>query len=320
MKENEKKSSENPIQKFNAAFALMVVIPFLGFMVLATDSFNLSKAVEGIPGAVMLILLSIGFLGYAIGYSIIRRLFEKIVRNNQSLQNLDQLKSLFVSEVSHEVRSPMVSMQLALLQLNEEIKPNLSHDQEQLIKICERSMERLIRLSTDILDLTKLESGKMETKHEIINLGEVWAEVRTLSLPRAKSQNVQLMDSSFKDPFVFGDNDHLTRIFINLVDNAIKYTPEGKKTGVDSWSEHDRIFVDFWNEGEEISANEKEKLFERFKRLSRDHHTPGTGLGLSIVKDLLELQSGSITVYSKNGINHFLVQFPSAAKSTQSSS
>lgn len=315
MKLDSKKAPENPIQKFNAAFALMVVIPFLGFMVLVTDFFNLSKTVEGIPGAVMLILLLIGFLGYAIGYSIIRRLFERVVRNNQSLQNLDQLKSLFVSEVSHEVRSPMVSMQLALSQLNEEVKTALSPQQEQLIRICERSMERLIRLSTDILDLSKLESGKMETKNEIVNLGEIWQEVHALSLPRAKSQNVQLIESSFKNQFVYGDRDHLTRIFINLVDNAIKYTPEGKKAGVDSQAEHDRIFVDFWNEGEEISANQKEQLFERFQRLSRDHHTPGTGLGLSIVKDLLELQSGSITVYSKDGINHFLVQFPLAKKS-----
>ncbi len=302
-------SSGDPFRKFDVAFALMVIIPFLGFFFIIIEALTI-YGFEGRRGWISLLLIFISLLGYTVGYRVIRHLFEGLICYNRALSRLNELKSVFVSEVSHEVKNPLVTLRLGLAFLNENLASSLNEDQRQVIGSCHRSVDRLIRMTNDLLDLAKIESGKMPMQVEEVNLKSLLEEVMGFIKPRIQEKdlifNVEFSGNVFS---MMGDGDHLTRLMINLLDNAIKYTSNNRRMGV-SLGEGKRHFeLDVWNEGDEIPPEKQDRIFERYERMVFDKNT-GTGLGLPIVKELLKLHNGSIRVERRNSANHFIANLP----------
>lgn len=299
----------DPLRKFNVAFALVAVIPMLGFTWIVTEALSLS-GLEGGRGGIFLLLIVISLLGYAVGYRIIRHLFEELVGYNRLLSRVNDLKSVFVSEVSHEVKNPLVTLRLSLSFLQENLVPSLAEDQREVLAGCQRSIERLIRLTNDLLDLAKIESGKMSMKKETVNLKALVEEALAFMKPRFGEKGLKLKSEFAGADFsLLGDQDHLTRIVINLLDNAIKYTPKGNAVGVGLTDEKKNLKLDIWNEGEAIPPEKRERIFEPYERISFNKET-GTGLGLPIVKEILKLHQGTIQVERMDSANHFIATLP----------
>jgi len=308
-----KKDSENPFQKFDTAFALMAVVPMLGFVFIATrgGSWNV---LEGRGGFVMFLLIVISLLGYWLGYRVIRRLFEQLVNYNRALNRMNELKSVFVSEVSHEVKNPLVTLKMGLSFLNEDIQDALSGEQREVIAGCQRSIERLIRLTTDLLDLARIEAESMPVKQQNILLRPLLDEVEHFMRPHIEKKHLKFAaDFEGENHAFLGDRDHLTRVLINLIDNAIKYTPEDCDIGVRLSAEKEYIKVDVWNAGEEIPAAKQDEIFERYRRITLGREA-GNGLGLAIVKELVKLNRGDIRLERLNSQNHFIVRLPRASR------
>lgn len=304
-----KKDSENPFQKFDAAFALMAVVPMLGFVFIATrgGSWN---TFEGRGGFLMFLLIAISLLGYWLGYRVIRRLFEQLVSYNRALSRMNELKSVFVSEVSHEVKNPLVTLKMGLSFLNESIEGVVSEEQKEVIAGCQRSAERLIRLTTDLLDLARIEAESMPVKQQNILLRPLLDEVEHFMRPHIEKKHLKFAaDFEGDDHTLVGDRDHLTRVLINLIDNAIKFTPEHCGIGVRLSAKKEYIEVDVWNAGEEIPAAKQDEIFERYRRITLGKEA-GTGLGLAIVKELVKLNRGDIHLERLNSQNHFIVRLP----------
>ena len=301
--------AENPYNKFDTAFALMAIVPMLGFVFVTTRGGSWEKF-EGRGGLVILLLIVISLLGYWLGYRVIRRLFEQLVNYNRALGRMNELKSIFVSEVSHEVKNPLVTLRMGLSFLNEDMMNTLTEDQRQVIAGCQRSADRLIRLTTDLLDLAKIEAETMPVKQERISLRPLLEEVARFMKPHIEKKHLKFTgDFANGEHALVGDRDHLTRVLINLMDNAIKYTPEGRAMGIRLVPERKFFEVDVWNEGEEIPASKRDEIFERYRRIATDKEA-GTGLGLAIVKELVKLHRGDIRLERDDSRNHFVVRLP----------
>jgi PAS domain S-box-containing protein len=229
---------------------------------------------------------------------------------NIRLQELDRLKSKFVSDVSHELRTPMTNMNLYLKLLRR--KPE---KQAQYLQILEEEANRLETLVLDVLDLARLDD-KPEVTLSPVDLNELLATVVMAQQATAEKRNLRLsFHPNPKVPRVWGDANKLMQIATNLVINALNYTPSGYVQLCTYAGEPHHISFDVADSGTGIYPEDMPHLYERFYRGRRDRvsDVPGSGLGLSIVKELIELQGGSIYVDSKVGVGTtFTITLPAA--------
>ncbi len=219
-----------------------------------------------------------------------------IMRDVSNEREVDQLKSSLVSTVSHELRTPLTMIQgfSELLLARLDADPATRSALEQI----NTSAERLGRIITDLLSVSRMESGKLEVRTEPMPLAQV---LREALAPFAGQREVRLdMEENL---VVLADRDKLLQIVTNLVSNAIKYSPDGAPVTVAVRSGDGAAQIAVRDEGIGMSRDEVAQLFEKFFRSesARVHATPGTGLGLFITKGLLEMQGGSIQVESEPG-------------------
>ncbi len=218
---------------------------------------------------------------------------------------VDRLKSEFVATVSHELRTPMTSIRGYVDVLLMGAAGALNENQTHFLKIVKGNTERLNILVNDLLDISRLESGRVTLSPQALDLREVAEDVIGDVLRRSQEENKPIalsLDAPKKLPYVYGDAERVRQIVANLVDNAYHYTPENGTILVqlhpsDGGSE---VQVDIKDNGVGIALGDQARVFERFYR--GEHPlvlaTPGTGLGLSIVKELVEMHKGRIWVQS----------------------
>lgn len=226
---------------------------------------------------------------------------------------LAQIKADFVSNVSHELRTPLalISMYSETLELGR-IKDDIK--KEEYIKIISNETARLSRLVNSILNFSKLESGKRVFNFTKVDLSELLNEVCISFEHKLNELNFQV-DKSFNSTNVFinGDKEALKECFINLIDNAIKYSGNSKKIAIKTGINKDINFVEITDFGIGISEENQKRIFEKFYRVSTGdvHNTKGTGLGLAIVKQIIDYHKGKILVFSKlNEGTTFRLNFP----------
>lgn len=219
---------------------------------------------------------------------------------NEKLLELDRLKSKFVSDVTHELRTPVTNIGLYLKLL--ERKP------EKLVeftKTLNEQAERLRTLVKDTLDLSKLDQSKENLTLEDVDLNSLTESIVKAQLARAESQNLPLEFYPAIDlPKFRGDKDKLSQVITNLVVNALNYTTTGH-ISVRTYQEQEskRLCIEVQDTGCGIHPEDLPHLFDRFYRGKRDQMppVPGTGLGLSIVKEMTELHRGKIHISSQVG-------------------
>jgi signal transduction histidine kinase len=218
---------------------------------------------------------------------------------------VDRLKSEFVATVSHELRTPMTSIRGYVDVLLMGAAGALNENQAHFLNIVKNNTERLNILVNDLLDISRIESGRVTLSPQALDLREVAEDVIEDVLRRSQEENKPMalsLDAPKKLPPVYGDVERVRQIMGNLVDNAYHYTPENGTITVQIHPQNggNQIQVDVKDNGVGISLEDQSRVFERFYR--GEHPlvlaTPGTGLGLSIVKQIVEMHQGRIWMES----------------------
>jgi len=248
------------------------------------------------------------------GSDLVGRLFT--FQDVTELAKVDRLKSEFVSTVSHELRTPLTSIVGYLsLVINEQVGPLLPQ-QKEFLEVVQRNTERLSNLINDILDIQRIESGRMPIKRQPMQLTDVVRQVAETFRVAAQQKGLdfEVETPGAGIPLVAGDPDRMAQITANLVSNAVKYTREGKvwvRVVYDDAADCVRLEVE--DTGIGIPPAEQKRVFEKFYRCENRYarEAGGTGLGLSLVKMMVEEQGGQVTLESEPDKGSlFTVSFP----------
>lgn len=228
-------------------------------------------------------------------------LFEDVTR----FKNLDQMKSNFMATVSHEFNTPLTSINMTVDILLENVIGKINQQQQDLLKAAKDDLVRLIKLVKELLNLSRLESGKYEMKLDQVNLRELIDEsLNSLSL-LIKEKQIQLDVKIEKDfPILLADQQQLAWVIINLISNALRYTSQDGKITIAAEQINDQIFVHIADTGRGIPKEALETIFEKFVQIKAPtDSTPGSvGLGLAITKQVIEVHGGKIWVESEVGV------------------
>jgi len=233
-------------------------------------------------------------------------LFTKELKEaNEELLHLDQLKSDFLATMSHELRSPLTSVIGYSDMMLSGITGEVTEKQKGFLGSILTSAETLLNLINDILDLTRIEAGKLELNLEPVELRSVLISVISVVKPRARDKKIQITTFLPTDlPTLHADPAKLGQILLNLLTNAIKYTHETGKVGIEARALPAGIVeIRVTDTGIGISQEDISRVFERFTQIdsSSTRNQGGTGLGLAITRDLIELHGGTIKVQSQLG-------------------
>ncbi len=229
---------------------------------------------------------------------------EDLQSANERLLELDRLKSAFVSIVSHELRTPMTSIKGLVENMMDGLTGSMNERQTFYLGRVKHNIERLTRMINDLLDLSRIESGRMELQRTAVNLGSLAREVVELFQGTAREQSITL-EAHIDDalPLTHGDRDKLIQVITNLVNNALKFTDaHGSVYLTVSQLEDGWLQTCVADTGCGIDPEEQGTLFEPFIRTrSSQSKSPGAGLGLAISKSLIELHGGRIWLESVLG-------------------
>jgi PAS domain S-box-containing protein len=219
---------------------------------------------------------------------------------NEQLERLNKAKSDFVSIVSHEFRSPLTGIQGFSELIRDEIT-DIDEMREYSADI-NREAERLNRMIDELLDLDRMESGQMTLRFGPVDLGTLVSQLVSSLGPRATRHRLRLALAE-PLPSLTGDEDKLTQVVVNLLDNAIKYSPDGGEIVVGAEADGGQIHLWVQDQGLGIPADALETVFDRYTRVetAQHHLIRGTGLGLPIVRQIVELHGGRIWVESTPG-------------------
>lgn len=233
----------------------------------------------------------------------------------EELRAADKAKSDFISTISHELRTPLTSIVGYLEMLTDGYGGELTANQTSMLEVIDRNSRRLLSLIEDVLTLSRIESGAY-TKSGAVAIDVsllVQGAVQTF-VPSARAKSLELDVDVPKDiGWIHGDHSQLERVLLNLISNAVKFTPEGGRVTLHGFRHGDTITISVSDTGIGIPIEEQHKLFSRFFRSStaQDRAIQGTGLGLTIVKSIVERHGGTITIQSAAGAGTMvMVEFP----------
>lgn len=228
-------------------------------------------------------------------------------RMAEELENTEMLRGDFVNNFSHEFKTPIVSIAGLAKLVN---KGDLTDEQRtQYLSAIESESLRLADMATNVLNLTKVENQTILSEVSKFNLSEqIRACVLLLENKWAPKNICPCLD--FDEYFIEGNEELLKQVWINLLDNAIKFSPEGEDVGVEVISDGESIRVSIRNIGAEISTKDISKIWNKFYQADKSHTTEGNGIGLAIVKRIVVLHGGSAEVSCENGTVCFSVTLP----------
>jgi two-component system phosphate regulon sensor histidine kinase PhoR len=278
-----------------AGFRSMVTVPLisgdalLGALVVGT------RRAHAFPPADLKMLAAIG---RQLGGNLQANRTRELAAANERLQELDRLKSKFVSDVSHELRTPITALSLNV-DLLEHGKPE---KRQQYLQAIRQQVKREAQLLEDILNLSRLELGADKVQFAPVALNTLIAQVVAVHHPAAEAKNLMLTFTPASElPVVQGEENQLAQVITNLVGNAINYTTTGG-IGVSTRSNEHDVVIEVSDTGLGIAPEDMPHLFERFYRSRRTRDIRGTGLGLAITKEIVDLHDGRIEVDSTVGV------------------
>lgn len=264
-------------------------------------------------GTVFPIYLSVGevrlgeyrlFTGIIHDITELKKAEKTLKEANERLEKLNEMKSEFISVVSHDLRTPLTSIKNAVSLLITEKAGKLNETQAKFMSMAERNIDRLARLINDLLDLSRMEAGKMQLQLAEVDIKRIIEQAVETFKTRADDKAIILGTDLEEDlPIVEVNADRIDQVFANLLDNALKFTPEGGKITISARKIEEKIEVSVEDTGVGLSEENRQHIFDQFYQtedtLSRK--TGGTGLGLSIVKQLVEAHGGRISLESELG-------------------
>jgi signal transduction histidine kinase len=216
------------------------------------------------------------------------------------LREAEAMKEEFFSSISHDLRTPLTSIHEATHLLDERVPGALTPKQERLVTIIGVSAERLLRLINQILDLSRLRAGLLPLERRRVDLDRLAGRALDELRPQAEERGVELRRSAAAGAVkVFGDEDRLLQVLVNLVGNAVKFTPAGGSVTLALEDRGEEIEVTVADTGVGIPAEALPLIFDRYQQAHRDRG--GSGLGLAIVKALVESHGGRVRAESEEG-------------------
>lgn len=225
----------------------------------------------------------------------------------EELESTEMLRSDFINNFSHEFKTPIVSIAGLAKVLK---RGNLSEEEQNLyLSAIEEESMRLSYMATNVLNLTKVENQTIMSDISRFNLSE---QIRSclLLLENKWSQRDLELQLEFGEHIISGNEELLKQVWINLLDNAIKFTPDGHTIQVGITETDRSITVAVLNTGSEIPPESQSKIFNKFYQADESHATQGNGVGLAIVKRIAQLHGGNVVVSSKNEVTVFTVELP----------
>lgn len=244
-----------------------------------------------------------------------------VVHDITEIRRLENMRRDFVANVSHELKTPLASIQAYAETLLDGALEDEDNNRTFLGRIVEQS-ERLNLLIQDLLSIARVESSTQANEYTIVNVAKVLEKCMKYHQPRAKKKSIALIVDTPSEVMVYAEIEGIRQILDNLVDNAIKYTPEGGEVSVKIAVESKQVLIRVQDSGIGISENHLQRIFERFYRVdkARSRELGGTGLGLSIVKNLVNAFGGTIDVTSHPESGTVFIIWLPQADSMQSAS
>ncbi len=224
-----------------------------------------------------------------------------VINDLTDVKRTEQVRRDFVANVSHELRTPLASLKSVIETLESGALEDGAAAREFLSR-ADGEIERMVLIMEELLELSRIESGELPIARDLIDIKDVASRaVERLQL-QARRQSVQLgLEAASDLPSVVGDAERLERVVLNLVHNALKFTPSGGTISVEARLENGAILVRVRDTGVGIAPADLPRVFERFYKVDRARSGGGTGLGLAIVKHTVEAHGGRIEVRSEQG-------------------
>ncbi len=228
-------------------------------------------------------------------------------RMAEQLQNTEMLRGDFINNFSHEFKTPIVSI-AGFAEILE--STNLSEEERsQYISAIKEESRRLASMATNILELTKVENQSILTDISHYNVSEQLRSALVLFEGKWSKLNIEL-DFDFDEYYISGNEEFLKQVWINLLDNAIKFVDKGGTISAKITPSENDLQIDISNTGSTIPVEKQKYIFNKFYQVDESHSTKGNGIGLAIVKRIIELHKGSVSVKSENGLTTFTVCLP----------
>lgn len=240
-----------------------------------------------------------------------------VLHDITALKKMDQAKSDFVSMVAHEIRSPMNSVLMQLQVVLDGLAGEIGEKQRSIIQRASERIKGLVSLSTELLDLAKMESGLINQERESFDMVEVVKDQVEFHQEKARAKNLTLEFTGSPSPMrILANKRNIEEVASNLISNAISYTPEGGSIKASVEMEGEFVRMSVADTGCGISREDQERIFDPFYRVKNENtrYIVGTGLGLAIVKSIVDAHHGIIRVESElNQGTTFNVLIPSDA-------
>lgn len=247
------------------------------------------------------------FRGWLYNNSVFKEIEDSFNRMATELENTEMLRSDFINNFSHEFKTPIVSIAGFAKLLR---RANLDEaDRTQYLEVIEEESFRLASMATNILNLTKIENQTILGSTSRFNLSE---QIRSSVLVLESKWSAKSIDFEldFGEYFINANEELLKEVWINLIDNAIKFSPKGGKVSVVIRDKGTHFAVGVKNDGEPIPEDKREKIFGKFYQADESHSGVGNGVGLAIVKSVVQLHRGDVEVICDGGTVEFEVSIP----------
>ena len=218
------------------------------------------------------------------------------------LKELDRLKTDFVMTASHELRTPLTSMILSIGNLRDKAKEKLDTTETQLLEAAVEEAERLRILVNDLLDFSRLDSGRLKMTFSAIKIHEIANKAVTVLEPQARDKGIELTNQATEElSEAWADPHKITWVLTNLIGNALRYTDPGGHVRVGAEQAADNLRVWVADDGVGIPVEAQARIFEKFVKLEDGEHLGGSGLGLALCRELVKAHHGTIWVESEPG-------------------
>jgi signal transduction histidine kinase len=226
---------------------------------------------------------------------------DKLEKSNRKLKKLDKDKSSFLSHVSHELRSPLTIIRETVAQVLEGVMGEVTSKQKKFLSICLKNIDRLKRMINELLDISRIEAGKVGLNKKPVNLIALAKDTCSFFSPQTKNKELEIkFDASCQEIKVFIDKDKIRQVFTNLINNAFKFTQKGF-IKVSIAEKEKTVECAVADTGKGIGKEDLSKIFNKFYQTESNilPKEQGTGLGLSIAKGIVEAHGGKIGVESQ---------------------
>lgn len=226
-------------------------------------------------------------------------------RMAEELEKTENLRMDFINNLSHEFKTPIVSIAGFAKMLKKE---NLSEEQRrEYLDIIEEEAGRLADMAANVLNMTKVENQTILTDISKFNLSEQLRSSVLLLEEKWNRKNLEF-HLEFEEYYIYANEELLKEVWVNLIDNAIKFSPENEIIAMQIEEKNQKYTVTISNKGENITEENQKKIFHKFYQADESHATQGYGIGLAIVKRVVELHNGKVSVECKDGMVSFQVE------------